>query len=65
MSEKQNGGNCEEVPLECIVLFNMHSMEALIDVLIEKGLVRFKKPDQTETSLIWTSTLSCSVSPPL
>lgn len=43
MSEKQNGGNCEEVPLERIVLSNMYSMEALIDVLVEKGLVRFKK----------------------
>ncbi len=31
--------NREEVPLEKIVLSNMYSMEALIDVLVEKGLV--------------------------
>lgn len=37
--EKQKGGNREEVPLERIVLSNMYSMEALIDVLVEKGLV--------------------------
>ena len=39
MSKDQNGGNREEVPLEKIVLFNMYNMEALIDVLVEKGLV--------------------------
>lgn len=37
MAEKQNGGNREEIPLERIVLSNMYSMEALIDVLAEKG----------------------------
>ncbi len=39
MPEKENGGKREEVPLERIVLSNMYSMEALIDVLVEKGLV--------------------------
>jgi len=39
MPEKQNDGNREEVSLERIVLSNMYSMEALIDVLVEKGLV--------------------------
>jgi len=39
MSKNQNGGNRKEVPLERIVLSNMYSMEALIDVLVEKGLV--------------------------
>jgi len=39
MSKDQNGGNREEVPLERIVLSNMYSMEALIDVLVDKGLV--------------------------
>ncbi len=39
MPEKQNGGNRDEVPLEKMVLFNMYSMEALIDVLVEKGLL--------------------------
>jgi len=39
MPEKQNGGNREEIPLEKIVLSNMYSMEALIDILVEKGLV--------------------------
>jgi len=39
MSKNKNGGNREEVPLEKIVLSNMYSMEALIDVLVEKGLV--------------------------
>ena len=39
MPEKPTGGNQEEVPLEKIVLSNMYSMEALIDVLVEKGLV--------------------------
>ncbi len=39
MSKDQNGGNREEIPLEKMVLFNMYSMEALIDVLVEKGLV--------------------------
>ena len=39
MSKDQNDGNREEVPLEKIVLSNMYSMEALIDVLVEKGLV--------------------------
>ncbi len=39
MSKDQNGGNHEEVPLEEIVLSNMYSMEALIDILVEKGLV--------------------------
>ena len=39
MSQDGNGGKREEVPLEKIVLSNMYSMEALIDVLVEKGLV--------------------------
>jgi len=39
MSKDQNGGNRDEVPLEKIVLSNMYSMEALIDILVEKGLV--------------------------
>jgi len=40
MTEKNNGAkNREEVPLERIVLSNMYSLEALIDVLVEKGLV--------------------------
>ncbi len=39
MPKNQNGGNREEIPLEKIVLSNMYSMEALIDVLVEKGLV--------------------------
>jgi len=39
MSKDQNGGNRDEFPLEKMVLFNMYSMEALIDVLVEKGLV--------------------------
>jgi len=39
MTEKKNSGNREEVPLERIVLSNMYSLEALIDVLVEKGLV--------------------------
>jgi len=39
MPEEQNCGNRDEVPLEKIVLSNMYSMEALIDVLVEKGLV--------------------------
>ena len=39
MSKDQNGGNRDEVSLEKMVLFNMYSMEALIDVLVEKGLV--------------------------
>jgi len=39
MAEEENGGNREEVPLERIVLYNMYSLEALIDVLVEKGLV--------------------------
>jgi len=37
--QDSNGGKREEVPLERIVLSNMYSMEALIDVLAEKGLV--------------------------
>ncbi len=39
MTKDQNNGNLEEVPLERIVLSNMYSIEALIDVLVEKGLV--------------------------
>jgi len=39
MPNDQNGHNPEEVPLERIVLSNMYSLEALIDVLVEKGLV--------------------------
>ena len=39
MAEDENGGKREEVPLERIVLSNMYSLEALIDVLAEKGLV--------------------------
>ncbi len=32
MAEKKNGGNREEVPLERIVLSNMYSIEALIEI---------------------------------
>jgi len=39
MSKEGNGSKPEEVPLEKIVLFNMYSMEALIDILVEKGMV--------------------------
>jgi len=39
MVENENSGKHEEVPLERIVLSNMYSIEALIDVLAEKGLV--------------------------
>ena len=39
MTDQDKGSNHEEVPLERIVLSNMYSMEALIDVLVEKGLV--------------------------
>ena len=39
MSQDGSDGNHEEVPLERIVLSNMYSLEALIDVLVEKGLV--------------------------
>ena len=39
MAENENGGKREEVPLERIVLSNMYSIEALIDVLVEKGMV--------------------------
>jgi len=39
MTDQDKGGNREEIPLEKIVLSNMYSMEALIDVLVEKGLV--------------------------
>ncbi len=39
MSQDGSDGNHEEVPLERIVLSNMYSIEALIDVLAEKGLV--------------------------
>ena len=39
MTDQDKGSNREEVPLEKIVLSNMYSMEALIDVLVEKGLV--------------------------
>jgi len=38
MSKDQKGGKREEVPLERIMLSNMYSLEALIDVLAEKGL---------------------------
>jgi hypothetical protein len=37
--QDSNGGKREEVPLERIVLSNMYSMEALMDVLVEKDLV--------------------------
>ncbi len=36
MSQDGSGGKREEIPLERIVLSNMYSMEALIDVLVEK-----------------------------
>ena len=49
MEEKENGGNREEVLPERIVLSNMYSMEALIDVLVEKGLVTM---DEQEYDLI-------------
>ena len=39
MTDQDKGSNRNEVPLEKIVLSNMYSMEALIDVLVEKGLV--------------------------
>ena len=39
MSKDGNGGNHDEVPLERIVLSKMYRREALIDVLLEKGLV--------------------------
>ena len=39
MTDQDKGSNREEIPLEKMVLFNMYSMEALIDVLVEKGLV--------------------------
>ena len=39
MAENENCCNNEEVPLGRIVLSNMYSIEALIDVLVEKGLV--------------------------
>ncbi len=39
MTEQDKGSNREEIPLEKIVLSNMYSMEALIDILVEKGLV--------------------------
>jgi len=39
MPPKENDGKREEVQLERIVLSNMYSIEALIDVLVEKGLV--------------------------
>ena len=35
----ESSGKREEVPLERIVLSNMDSIEAIIDVLAEKGLV--------------------------
>ena len=35
----ENGGNHKEVPLKRIVLSNIYSIEASIDVLAEKGLV--------------------------
>ncbi len=39
MTDQDKGSNHDEIPLEKIVLSNMYSMEALIDVLVEKGLV--------------------------
>ena len=39
MSQDGSDGNHEEVPLERIVLSNMYTLEAVIDVLVEKGLV--------------------------
>jgi len=39
MTGNEKGSKREEVPLERIVLSNMYSLEALIDVLVEKGLV--------------------------
>ncbi len=39
MTDQDKGSNRDEIPLEKIVLFNMYSMEALIDILVEKGLV--------------------------
>ena len=39
MAENENGSNREEVPLDRTVLSNMYSLEALIDVLAEKGRV--------------------------
>ncbi len=39
MTDQDKGSNHEEIPLEKIVMSIMYSMEALIDVLVEKGLV--------------------------
>jgi len=39
MTDQDKGSNHEEIPLEKIVLSNMYSMEALIDILVEKGPV--------------------------
>ncbi len=48
MSKNKNGGNREEVPLEKIVLSNMYSMEALIDILVEN---RQQRP--SERAVFW------------
>ena len=37
MTDQDKGSNHEEIPLEKIVMSNMYSMEALIDVLVERG----------------------------
>ena len=39
MAKKENDGKREQAPLERIVLSNWYSIETLIDVLVEKGLV--------------------------
>ncbi len=39
MTDQDKGSNHDEIPLEKIVLSNMYSMEALSDILAEKGLV--------------------------
>ena len=39
MVKKENDGKREQAPLERIVLSNWYSIETLIDVLVEKGLV--------------------------
>ncbi len=39
MTKKSNGGNREEVPLEKIVISNMYSIEGIINLLVEKGIL--------------------------
>jgi len=63
MSQDGNGGNREEVPLERIVLSNIYSMEALIDVLVDKGLVTKEEViKRIERVIIWTSSVPIAMS---